>query len=365
MCNNQKPLKLYSNRVWRTYTGGRMLEQWQGLADSSDSHFPEDWVASVVRARNPGRDNICDEGFSYFETKDGCKEMLKQLIESDPIYYLGERHSKKYGSNTALLIKLLDSAERLTIQVHPDSEAAKNLFHSDFGKTEAWYVIGGREINGEPPYVLLGFKPGITEEIWRKLFDTQDIESMINALHKFYIKPGQVYLLEGGTPHAIGSGCFLVEIQEPTDYTIRVERHTPAGQEVTDALCHQGIGFNRIFDCFHYETYTREEVLKKWCLDPITIHKSDTACEKVLVGLQNTVKFSMNSIEIKGSYEIDGTGFFSVIIVLSGSGKVSWLGGETSFNQGEQLFLPAGLGKLVFKNNDPYPLNLIRCFPPV
>jgi mannose-6-phosphate isomerase len=48
------------------------------------------------------------------------------------------------------------------------------------------------------------------------------------------LEPESVYLVEGGVPHAIGSGCFLVEIQEPTDLTLRVERTTPRGNGVPD-----------------------------------------------------------------------------------------------------------------------------------
>lgn len=59
-------------------------------------------------------------------------------------------------------------------------------------------------------------------------------------------------------PHAIGAGCFLVEIRAPTD-TIRVERTTPSGFAVADSMCHQGLGFEKMFECFHYEPHSRGE----------------------------------------------------------------------------------------------------------
>lgn len=165
-----------------------------------------------------------------------------------------------YGGQLGVLVKALDSSERLTIQVHPDRRAAQKLFQSAFGKTEAWYILGGRVINGEDPYILYGFKPGMTREKWEQLFWDQDIEGMLQSLNKIKVEPGQVFIVEGGMPHAIGSGCFLLEIQEPTDYTIRVERMTPSGREIAEFMCHQGIGFDRMFDCFHYDVYTEEEV---------------------------------------------------------------------------------------------------------
>ncbi len=51
---NSMPIVLQSNRVWRTYQGGMKIEQWQGQSDPRDSSFPEEWVASTVKASNPG-----------------------------------------------------------------------------------------------------------------------------------------------------------------------------------------------------------------------------------------------------------------------------------------------------------------------
>ncbi len=86
-----------------------------------------------------------------------------------------------------------------------------SAFNSEFGKTEAWYILGGREVEGEKPYVLLGFKPGTTREQWKSLFEEQDIQGMLDCLHKVPVQEGDTFLLEGGVPHAIGSGCFMVE----------------------------------------------------------------------------------------------------------------------------------------------------------
>src|SRR4051794_9201475 len=115
MISNHIPLKIYPNRVWRTYSGGRLIGEWQRLENATDRNFPEEWIASVTRARNPGREFIADEGLSYVETEDGDKIPLQQLIDSDPASFLGQEHVRKHGSQTAVLLKLLDSAERLTI----------------------------------------------------------------------------------------------------------------------------------------------------------------------------------------------------------------------------------------------------------
>ncbi|MBR3439605.1 MAG: class I mannose-6-phosphate isomerase, partial [Clostridia bacterium] len=217
-----KPVKLEYNRVWRLYFGGKLLDEFRGDS-GSDGNFPEDWLASVVTANNPDRENKPEnEGLSKAENG----EYLRDIIESAPEMYLGKEHIEKHGCNFGVLTKFLDSAERLPAQVHPDKNAARNLFHSEFGKTEAWYILGGREINGEKPYILLGFKEDVTKERLKNLFDKQDIPAMSALMNKIPVNTGDVFLIEGGTPHAIGPGCFLIEIQEPTDYTISLESVT-------------------------------------------------------------------------------------------------------------------------------------------
>ena len=76
---------------------------------------------------------------------------------------------------------------------------------------------------------------------------------MLEWMHCIEVHKGDTVLIQGGVPHAIGAGCFLAEIQEPTDYTVRTERITPSGLKVADTMCHQGLGFQKMFDCFHYE----------------------------------------------------------------------------------------------------------------
>jgi mannose-6-phosphate isomerase len=359
------PFKLLKNRVWRTYTGGGFLEQWQGAAQAADSSFPEEWVASTVVAKNVGREHI-REGVSRVDLGGGETADLSAIIESDPEGFLGQDHVARYGTQTALLVKVLDASERLTIQVHPDREFALEAFQSRFGKTEAWYVLGGRTIDGEEPSVLFGFKPGVTKAQWQELFERQDIEGMINALHRIPVREGDVFLVEGGIPHAIGSGCFLIEIQEPTDYTIRIERKTPAGREIPDFMCHQGAGFERMFDCFHYEACSLEEIASRYRLQPKLLERTESWEEYSLIAYEDTPYFGLKSIRIHGSYRLRQQDGFSVAVVASGEGSLIWDGGRLDVRQGEQIFLPAGLMELRCENRSAdTPLHLLRCLSPM
>ena len=139
------PIRLTGSRAWRTYFGGKLLEQFHGAKTGEDDHFPEEWIASLVAARNAGREELT-EGLSMLADRPSVS--FKELIESDPAGYLGEEHAVQLGATLGVLVKLIDSAERLAVQVHPDKEKARELFHSEYGKTECWHILGGREIQG-------------------------------------------------------------------------------------------------------------------------------------------------------------------------------------------------------------------------
>jgi mannose-6-phosphate isomerase len=359
---SSKPLKLLSNRVWRSYTGGKLIEEWQGKENPLDNDKPEEWVASTVEARN--KNYLKDEGLSFVFIDEDKKMKLTELIDLDPPAFLGENHVKKYENSMAVLTKVLDSAIRLSIQVHPDKAYAKKFFNSNFGKTEAWYIIGGREVGGEPPYVLIGFKQGITMEKWGEFFKNQDINAMVDSLHKFYVKPGDVFLLEGLVPHAIGSGCFLIEVQEPTDYTMRVEKTAIDGSLLPDMLCHQGVGFEKMLECFNYEGLSREETLNRWYKTPSLIRKESGGEELFLIGDKDTKCFSMKKFTIKDTFEVIDNPSFRVIIVLSGDGKLVYKEGEVHLSQGDMFFLPYGVDEITYKNSGDCSLEIIGCYPP-
>lgn len=357
------PLKLLSNRVWRTYMGGKMIESWQGSDSPQDSELPEEWVASVVQAVNVGREQV-SEGLSRFAAPDGSVHTLLSAIEQAPEAFLGRRHVQEHGAAAALLVKVLDAGERLTIQVHPDRDFARSEFDSPFGKTEAWYVLGGREIGGEEPCVYMGFKPHVTRESWKRLFEEQNISGMLNALHRIPVRAGDVFLVEGGVPHAIGAGCFLVEIQEPTDLTLRTERTTPRGMALADRACHQGIGFEKMLDCFHYESLTLEETLARWKIAPQTVHDRPEGAEIRLIDASRTPCFRMDRLRIRTAARFAKSDHFTVGIVTAGRGSLRYPGGVCALNQGDQLFLPAGLQSMEWISDGDAELDIVLCHPP-
>src|SRR5699024_1300734 len=136
-----------------------------------------------------------------------------------------------------LLVKLLDAGQRLPVHCHPSNEFARQHFASHFGKTEAWIVLG---TEGPEPTVYTGFREAVDAETVASWVSAQNSEAMLSALNPLPVSVGDCVLVPAGLPHAIGSGVFVVELQQPTDFSITLEWE---GFLDTAAHGHLGIGF--------------------------------------------------------------------------------------------------------------------------
>ena len=127
---------------------------------------------------------------------------LDEALRSDPAL-LGREAA--LGS-TALLVKLVDAADDLSVQIHP-ADADPLLASDESGKPEAWYIIDADQGAG----LYLGFRDGVSR---RDVETAIDAEEAVDALMSFVpVSPGDVFLIEPGTPHAIGRGVLLLEPQ--------------------------------------------------------------------------------------------------------------------------------------------------------
>lgn len=355
---NSKILKLSETRVWRTYTGGEIIDLWHGKDTGVVDNFPEDWVASTVKAINPGREDI-PEGYSVVCNMEG-NPLLKDVLEANPEEYFGKAHIEQYGAGLGMLIKLIDSAERLTIQTHPDKQYARDIFNSEYGKTESWYILDTKAIDGDEPCVYFGFKPHVTRDIWKDIFHKQDIPAMLDCLHKIPVKQGDSFFIPGGLPHAIGKGCFLAEVQEPTDFTMRTELITPGGLKIHENQCHQGVGYEKMLDCFHYEGDTLDRTCEKWKIKPNVSHDDENGKISSLVDKRYTDLFEMRLLEVAKQLEIKPTGQLKIWVILKGEGTLVVEGETTNLKQGEFYLLPASLTTGELKGSN---LLVMECLP--
>ena len=355
------PLKLKTARAWRTGTGGREIDKLLGAAEPADSHFPEDWIASTVRARNIGREAYAEEGLSYLDTYEDLT--LKEVIEAYPNEALGQKHVQQIGKAPGVLAKIIDPAERATLQVHPDKETARRLFHSPFGKTESWHVLSVRQDTDAAPGVYLGFKKGVTRERWKQVFDAQDIPAMLDCLHYFPVKPKDTFIIRAGVPHAVSKGFLFLEMQEPTDFTIRTERMTVSGFPIDDQLCHQGLGFEQMFDCFHYDGLSEPEAAAAFRVPARTVAQSAASTHTEVVGYAQTDCFRLHRYEINTQATLEAASVCSALFVFSGNGTLLCGGMEQPIRPGDQFFLSASCGPVTLRT-DGAPLLAFRSFGP-
>jgi mannose-6-phosphate isomerase len=141
---------------------------------------------------------------------------LAQAAERESSALLGRRACELTGSRFPLLIKLLDCARWLSLQVHPNDEQAELLAGPGFfGKTEAWYVVDAQE----GAQLISGFKDGVSQEEIKSAVGRADILDLV--VHR-EVYPGDSIFMAPGTIHALGPGLMIYEVQQTSDLTYRV-----------------------------------------------------------------------------------------------------------------------------------------------
>ena len=309
------PVFFDSNRVWRCYTGGKLLGGFLGNDTTVDGNFPEEWLASVTRADNDDHQQSPDEGLSRIR---GTNVLFSEILKHFPSDALGGAAT----DGIEVLCKFLDSAIRLPVQCHPDREFARKYCNSEYGKTESWLILSTREINGEAPYILLGFKPGVSETQFRAAVEAQNIATMVKCFHKFLVKPGEVYFIPGRIPHAIGPGILLLEVQEPTDLVIQPEKH------IVDVILSEKqmwgeLDHDTAFSCFDYKGMSPEELLKKLKLKAQIKRQYPNAVLENIIGPEHTGCFQVDKLTITGDFEFTSDYPWHLGIVTAGSGTIS------------------------------------------
>jgi mannose-6-phosphate isomerase len=346
--------------VYRLWKGGAVLDRFQRLPDPADRNVPEEWVGSTTVSRLAGRPP--DEGLSRVGLPDGSSVVLKDLIEAFPQAMLGEAHAARLGPDLGVLCKLLDSAMRLPIQCHPDAAFARRHLRSNYGKTEAWLILATRSIDGVSPHMLFGFRDGVTEaEFWRAV-QAQDIQAQIAALNRVEVKPGDIYLVSAGTPHALGPGVFMIEIQEPTDLVVNTE-YVFCGLQRTEAQCYLGLGFDLGMRCFNHQAMG-DAYVSRHRLTPHTLRDDPAGLEESLIGPEHTPCFGMARVTARDRLPDRDRGRCYIGIVIEGRGRLTGPTCDLPLQSGDTFFVPAASEHAAFETVAGQTLRLVKCFPP-
>jgi mannose-6-phosphate isomerase len=221
-----RPLVLGSNRPPRFYRGGAGIDAFRG--ESAGPDRPEDWVASTTSLFGQQHEGLTTVG----------GRALRDLIREDPDAWLGRDHTARLGSDPGLLVKLLSAGERLLIHAHPSRDFSERWLASRWGKTEAWIILN----TGPSGQVWLGWQEEMHADELRHAVDVQESDRLLPMMNRLPVHQGDAILVPAGTPHAIGPDMLILELQEPTDFSILLEWR---GFQVDGARDgHLGLGFD-------------------------------------------------------------------------------------------------------------------------
>lgn len=214
-----------------------------------------------------------------------------------------------------LLIKFIDAKKDLSIQVHPSDEYALK-YEGQYGKTEVWYIM-----DCEPDaFIYYGFKQSISKEEFAQRIQNN---TLLEVLNKVQVKKGDVYFIEPGTIHSIGSGNLIVEIQQNSNVTYRVYDYGRVGTDGKQRELH----------------IDKAKAVTK-CITPKKDYDFGShmvSCEYFTVD-----KFKLAQ-GVKVSGNVDSTSFASLLI-LSGMGTIRAAGEILEVKKGDSIFVEAATG---------------------
>ncbi len=336
----KKPIFFERNRVGRVYLGGKLFADFFG-DEPIDGFKPEEWIASNVKAINKIQE-FPKEGISKIKDSD---LYFDELLSQYPEEMLG---SKK---NFRILVKALDSAIRLPAQAHPDKAFSKKYFNSDFGKTECWIILNTRP----EAKIFFNFKDNVTKESFEQAIEKSEYDK--NAMEDLMVeitpKIGDVYLVPARTVHAIGKGCLILEIQEPTDFTIQPE-HFCGDYKLNDSEMYLGLTKEDAITCFDFENKPNAQIT------PTTVLDIKGLKVESLINKTHTDCFVINRITMSnGEYIPQIRDSYAVYIVTEGVMEISKNGYCKTAKKGDYFFMPASqMGNYKFNGN----ASIIECY---
>jgi mannose-6-phosphate isomerase len=231
------------------------------------------------------------------------------------------------GDRFPLLTKILDAAQDLSVQVHPDDEYG--LKHEgDLGKTECWYIIDCEE----GAEIIYGHTAQSREELAAMIHEGKWDE----LLTKVPVKPGDFFFVPSGTVHAIGAGIVILETQQNSDTTYRVYDYDRRDNEgnLRELHIEQSIAVTTV-------PAVQPEI------EPVVGTKGDM---KVTTFVESNY-FTVHKWELEGSAKLEQNHSFELISVISGSGSLTKGEEMYEFKKGDHFLLPSGFGEYELSGN--------------
>lgn len=299
------PLKfdtIFKEKIW----GGTKINDILGKDFSPLKNCGETWEMSGV----PGNLSKVSDGVLKGST-------LPELIEEFKGDLVGDKVYEQYGTDFPLLVKFIDAAQDLSIQVHPDDKLAKER-HNSLGKSEMWYVFQA----DQGAKLISGFNRETNREEYLQYLNNGKLTELLNEEE---VHDGDCFYLPAGRVHTIGKGLLLAEIQQSSDVTYRIYDFDRVDDDGNKRELHT----EQALDALDYHTYSEYKTEYQRCLNEA-------------VPLVKSQYFQTNLLEyttgiIREHFDKDS---FVIYTCFDGSADLETEGQTTKIRMGEAVLLP-------------------------
>jgi len=303
-------------KVW----GGRTLEQCLGI-ELPPGKIGETWEV------------VDREGENSLVATGGLAGLsLRELMKRHGEDLLGKVPPAKEG-RFPWLVKYIDAADNLSVQVHPDDASCTRIPGAE-AKTEAWVVLDAKP--GSRLYA--GLRPDVTAAEFERVADGPEV---LETLLTWEVRAGDCLLVPGGTVHAIGAGITILEVQQNSDTTYRLWDWGRAGRETHVA---------QALRCIRFGDPERGPIRPRWFPE----------AEHAVAHLARCKHFGMNALRLERRTRFSTQSQCNLFAVTRGRGRLRWGTEERTLTRGDVWLIPASQGYFHFEPEGDGGLELIH-----
>ena len=251
-----------------------------------------------------------------------------ELLQSNAETLMGK--STRAGGEFPLLVKFIDAADRLSVQVHPDDAYAARV-ENDRGKTEMWYIVDA----DEDAEIICGLADGIDNTAFCNALQKGELMSVLKTQK---VRGGETYFIPAGLPHAIGKGILIAEIQQNCDLTYRVYDYDRRGADGTLRQLHIDKA------CDVIRPFSDNEI------DAIRYSRGlPTSRDAVLADCEY---FRVEKLDLhENTHTLHKNDYLRHLLILSGEGTIECDNVSYPFHRGDSILLPASLEDVTLQGN--------------
>lgn len=257
------------------------------------------------------------DGLSVAESGEHAGKTLREVLAAHP-EYLG--CGADANGELPILVKLIDAAQDLSVQVHPDDAYARQ-HEGQNGKTELWYVVDA----APGAKLICGFEHDVTAEQLREAVAEGTLQK---HLHSVEVHPGDVFFIPPGTVHAIGAGCLIAEVQQSSNVTYRLYDYNRRDKDGNLRPLH----IDKALDVLNRKRGFDDRQIPR-------LVRHTPGCAREIVG--RCKYFQVERLRVNGDYTLAPQERFCVLLCVRGGGELCWDGGMLEVTAGDCVFVPA------------------------